>query len=231
MLEPAAAAAAAGEEQRRDGSREDRPADHSSADLRVGGPGGLRHLGADRAEAVGQLRIGRREDLRGQQAGVAAAVDRDRRHRHPARHLHDRQQGVHAVERGRADGDADHGQRRDRGEHAGEVGRPAGARDDHLQAPVGGLAAVGDHVVGGAVGGDHPHLVRHPQRLEHLGGGAHHRQVAVAAHHDPDERRPRHVHRPTARAPRRAASSASSADAPSAVTWPILRPRRTSALS
>ena len=49
------------------------------ADLRVGRAGRLGHLGADGAEAARQLRVGRRQDLGGQQAGVAAAVDRHRR--------------------------------------------------------------------------------------------------------------------------------------------------------
>ena len=52
----------------------------------------------------------------------------------PGRHLHDREQGVHAVEVLERHGDADHRQRRDRGEHAGQVGRSPGAGDDHRQA-------------------------------------------------------------------------------------------------
>ncbi len=86
------------------------------------------------------------------------------------------------------------GQRGHGREHPGQVGGAAGAGDDHAQAPVGRLAAVGDHVVRGPVGGHDPHLVGHAQLAEHVAGAADHRQVAVAAHDDADERRARRGH-------------------------------------
>ena len=75
-----------------------------------------------------------REDADGEQAGVAGVADRDRGDRDAGRHLHDREQRVHAVEVLERHRDADHRQRRDRGEHAGQVGRSAGAGDDHRAA-------------------------------------------------------------------------------------------------
>ena len=56
----------------------------------------------------------------------------------PGRHLHDRQQRVHAVEVLQRHRHADHRQRGDRGEHPGQVGRAPGAGDDHPQPAAGG---------------------------------------------------------------------------------------------
>ena len=72
------------------------------------------------------------------------------------------------------------------GEHAGQVGRSAGAGDDHLQPAAGGLPAVGEHLVGHPVRGDHVGLVGDVELGERLGGGLHHRPVGVRAHHDAD---------------------------------------------
>ena len=71
---------------------------------------------------------------RGEQPGVAGPADGHGRDRHPGRHLHDGEQGVHAVEVLQRHRHADHGQRGEGGEHAGQVGRAARAGHDHADA-------------------------------------------------------------------------------------------------
>ena len=89
----------------------------------LGRHGGL-HLPAALAKALGQGRVGRREDLRREQPGVHSVVDRDGRDRNAARHLHDRQQRVHAVERRASHRHPDDRQHGDRGEHPGRCAAP-----------------------------------------------------------------------------------------------------------
>src|SRR6478609_7295150 len=48
----------------------------------------------------------------------------------------------------------------DSSEHPRQVGGTTGAGDDHLEPAVGGLAAVGQHLLGHPVRGDHVGLVR-----------------------------------------------------------------------
>jgi hypothetical protein len=60
-----------------------------------------------------QLGIGGREDLHGEQAGVGRArgADGERRHRDAFGHLHDGEQRVETLQRGRGDGHAEHRER------------------------------------------------------------------------------------------------------------------------
>ena len=74
-----------------------------------------------------QLLVARREDPHREQAGVLGVADRDRRDRDAARHLHDREQRVEAVELAERHRDADHRQRRHRRRHA----RAGGPRRRH----------------------------------------------------------------------------------------------------
>ena len=60
-------------------------------------------------------------------------ADRHGRHRHPRRHLHDREQRVHPVEVLQRHRHADHRQRGDRREHPRQVRGAPGAGDDHPQ--------------------------------------------------------------------------------------------------
>ena len=125
------------------------------------------------------------------------------------------------------------------GQHPGQVGGAARTGDQHPQAPGRRLLAEGDHVARGAVGRDHPHLVRHAEALEHLDGPLHHGQVRRAAHDDRHDRRPG-GHRvtpagrsmapgtgvPSATAADQARDRVTSASSPHTVTWPSLRPGR-----
>ena len=138
-----------------------------------------------------QRRVGGGEHLHREQCGVGGAglADGDGGDGDALRHLHDREQRVDAGECGGGDGDADHGHERLRGEHAGQVRRATGGRDDHAQpAPMRGLG-VPEHLVGGAVCGDHTHFVGHAELLEEGDGGGEDGEVAGAAHHDANERR------------------------------------------
>ena len=69
-----------------------------------------------------RIAIASRRGVRG-----AAVADGQRADRHAARHLHDRQQRIHALERAALDRHAEHRQRRVRGHHPGQVRRAAGA--------------------------------------------------------------------------------------------------------
>jgi hypothetical protein len=57
----------------------------------------------------------------------------ERRHRNAGRHLHDREQRVHAVEQRRRHGHAQHRHERLGREHPRQVRRPARAGDDGAQ--------------------------------------------------------------------------------------------------
>ena len=85
----------------------------------------------------------RRQNRNREQArvGRARGADRDRRHRNALRHLHDRQQRIEAVQRRALHRHADHGQHGVRGHHPRQVRRAAGARDDHFQPALRGLAS------------------------------------------------------------------------------------------
>jgi hypothetical protein len=110
------------------------------------------------------------EDGDGEQPGIGRPrlADGQRRHRHAARHLHDRQQRVEPLQGGTLHRHAKHRHHRVRRHHARQVRRAAGAGDDHLDAAL--LRA------GGEFG--HPHrravrrhdvpLVRHAEPLQHV---------------------------------------------------------------
>ena len=152
--------------------------------LRVGGLG---ELGLVVDHPLLQRRVARGEDADGQQPGVAGVADRDRRDRDAGRHLHDRQQRVHAVEVLQRHRHADDRQRRDRGEHARQVGRSPGAGDDAPASPRPAASlAVGEHLVGHPVRGDDVGLEADAELGEGLGGGLHDRPVGVRAHDDAD---------------------------------------------
>jgi hypothetical protein len=80
--------------------------------------------------------------------GCAGLADGDRRHRNARRHLHGREQRIHALQRSGRDGHADDGQGCVRRDYARQVRRSARARDDHANAALRGLA----RVVCGAIG-------------------------------------------------------------------------------
>ena len=91
--------------------REDEPRAASLIAIHAHGiPTGFSQAAEDEAEAAQPPALAGREDLRGQEACVRRAplADRHGGDRHAFRHLHDRQQRVHAPERRRRDRHADH---------------------------------------------------------------------------------------------------------------------------
>ena len=76
--------------------------------------GRVAQLGLEGDHPLLQRRVGGGQDAYGEQAGVAGVADGDGGDRHAGRHLHDREQRVHAVEVLQRHRDADHRQRRDR---------------------------------------------------------------------------------------------------------------------
>src|SRR5699024_8857290 len=96
------------------------------------------HLGCHVSLVVGHLLhqcgIPCAENAHGEQAGVLGTTDGDGGHGHAGGHLHDGQQGVHAVEVLQRPGDADDRQRGGGGDHAGQVGGTTGAGNDDLEA-------------------------------------------------------------------------------------------------
>ena len=93
----------------------------------------VRQLLFVRRQLLGQRFAGQRQNLRRQNSGVGRAglADRDRRHRNAGRHLHRRQQRIHALQRSGGNRHADDRQRSVRRDHARQVRRAAGAGDDH----------------------------------------------------------------------------------------------------
>ena len=84
-------------------------------------------------------------------------------------------------------GHADNGQLGEGGEHAGQVGGPARSGDDDAQAALRGAPAVGDHVLGHAVGGDDADLAGDVELGQGGDCGFHGRPVRVRSHDDADE--------------------------------------------
>ena len=125
------------------------------------------------------------------------------------------------------------------------MGRSAGPGDDHPDAPARRLLGIAEQVVGRPMRGYDPQLRRYLKLRADSDGVLEEREVRPAAADDPDEWRPgdgchdrpppwgtapssTHVRRSTAA---RARASASSVDAPIAVTCPILRRSKTWRLS
>ena len=92
------------------------------------------------------------EDLQSEQAGIAAAADRDGGDGDAAGHLNDGEKRVEALEGFALDGNADHGERSGAGEHAGQMRGAAGCGDDDFEAAGVGGAAEFEHIIGCAMG-------------------------------------------------------------------------------
>ena len=113
--------------------------------------------------------VAERDHLRGEHAGVCRAglADRHRRHRHARRHLHGRQQRVHALQRGRIDRHADHRTRRVRGDDARQMRGGAGADDEDLHAALMRFVDQAHHARGRPMRGGHRHLPRDAEFVQH----------------------------------------------------------------
>ena len=166
---------------------------HAPADQEVARVGLREHVGS-LLRPVGVERganalITEREDRRGEQRGIdrASLADRQRAHRDSGRHLHDRQQGVHAAQRGRGQRHAQHRQRRLRRGHAGQRRGQPGAGDQHLEAAVPGRLAVFGEPIRRPVGRDRVDLVGDAERVEGRRCVRHQFPVRVGAHQDADQ--------------------------------------------
>jgi hypothetical protein len=128
--------------------------------------------GAPGVEALGKVRVGKRQHGSGQQRGVdrAGLADGQRTDGHAGRHLDDGQQAVEAAESGGLHRHGEDRKRRQRRRHARQMRRPSGAGDDHLVA--GALRAAGEGIqpLGRAVGRDDPRLMADLELVEGLGG-------------------------------------------------------------
>jgi hypothetical protein len=126
------------------------------------------------------------EDARGEQAGVARPADGDGRDRHPRRHLHDGQQGIHAVEVLQRHGHPDDRERGDRRQHARQVGRSPGSGDDDAQTALLRAGAVPHHLLRHPVRRDDVDLAGDAELVEGSGRRLHDRPVRVRPHDDAD---------------------------------------------
>ncbi len=115
-----------------------------------------------------------------------AAANGKRGHGNALGHLHNAVQRIHTLQVAAGHGHAQHGHGGLGGDHAGQVGRTARTGDDGLQAPAGGGFGVGEHVVGHAVGRDHPRLVRDAELLKNLHCVLHGVPVAAGTHDHAD---------------------------------------------
>ena len=130
------------------------------------------------------------EDGSSQQSGIRrpGAADRDRRHRHARRHLHDREQGVETAQGLRLDRDAEHRKSGLCGRHAGEMCRATRAGDDHFEAALLRGARVLEQQVGRAMRRHDTHFMCYAEPLENFRCRTHRLPVGGGAHDDADQR-------------------------------------------
>ena len=151
---------------------------------RLGHRGGL--PSPPRIQPIRQGGVAQRQDRGGQQGGVdrSRTADRQGGYRNAGRHLDDRQQAVHALQRVRLDRHAQYRQRRPCGRHARQMRRSPSTRYDHPQAPVTGGRGIVPQPVRRPVRGDDAALVRHIQRRQHIRRMRQRRPIRLAAHDD-----------------------------------------------
>jgi hypothetical protein len=136
------------------------------------------------------LRDASAQDRRASSAGVRRArlADRERSDGDAGGHLDDRQQRVHALERLRLDGNAEHGERGFRRGHSREVRRSSAPRDQHLEPARLGRSRVFEQKIGCAMRRYDLHLVRDAEVFQRLGGGLERLPVRARAHDQPHQR-------------------------------------------
>src|SRR5690242_19568043 len=148
-----------------------------------------RLLGTIAVERRGDRGMLQGQDRGGEQRGVdrSGFTDRNRRDRNAARHLHDRQQRIDALQRARPDRNADDRQARFRRRHAGQVRSAAGAGDQHLETARDCAARVFVQQVGRAMRGNDAGFERNAELREGLGGVRHRGPVRTGPHNDADQ--------------------------------------------
>lgn len=140
-------------------------------------------------EPSGEFVIAGGDDLRGEQRGVRRPrhADRERRHRHPGRHLDNREQGVLTLEVSGGHRHAEHWHLGLGGQHPRKVRGAPGTGDDRPEPTISRRLREGEHLIGHTVSREHSGLVRHTERIERLDGGRHRRPIARRTHHDGHE--------------------------------------------
>ena len=140
------------------------------------------------AELLAQFGLRVAEDGDGEQRGVdrARLADGERAHRNAAGHLYDGEQRIHALQRVRFHGHAEHRHQRLRGHHAGQMRGAARSGDDHLDAALFGGGGVLRHPLRRAVRGNDAAFVRDVELLQRLRRVLHGLPIGFAAHDDAD---------------------------------------------
>ena len=128
------------------------------------------------------------EDSYCQQGGVLGVADSDRGYRHPAGHLHDRQQGIESFQVRQRHRHADNRQNRGGGQHSRQMRRAPRPGDNHPQPAFGGTLGVFQHVNGHSMGGNHPGFKGNLEICEDLRGGAHGFPVGIRTHDQANQR-------------------------------------------
>ena len=182
------------------GRRRQHPAELPAAEDADRGTGGKgAHSGSIATAAVCAARhaFSRSASSASDPARIAAAsspaffrprrTDRQRPYGNAARHLHDRQQAIHAAQRLRLHRHAQHRQVGQRRDHARQVRRATGTGDDHPDAAPRRPLGIVDQPVRGAVRRDDLGLMRHAQRAQRVGGMAHRLPIGGRTHDDADE--------------------------------------------
>ena len=141
-------------------------------------------------EPRGERLVGARENGGGEQRGVdrARLADGERSDRHAARHLHDGEKRIHALQRIRFDRHAENGQGGHGGGHARQMRRAAGAGDDDLESFRLRALGEGHEPVRRAMGGYDARVAGDIERGERLDRVAHGRPVGLRPHDDGDRR-------------------------------------------
>lgn len=139
-------------------------------------------------QAFTQFRVGKRQYLNRKHARVLGVADSHRCHWNTRRHLDNRQQAVHTIERIALDGHANNRQVRQSGRHAGQMRSATGASDDHLDAILVGVPGEGEGAIRRTMRGHHARGVGDAEFLESFGRLLHGGPVRPAPHDDRDTR-------------------------------------------
>jgi hypothetical protein len=149
----------------------------------------LRLLRAECVQRSADLRMLGREHRGSEQPGISSAcvADGEGRDRNAGRHLHDRQQRIHAAQRFGLYRHAEHRHRGFRREHAGQMRCTTGTGDDRAETTLLRGGGVLEEHIRGAVRGHDADFVRNAERFESGDGVLHRLPVGARAHHHADQ--------------------------------------------
>ncbi len=135
---------------------------------------------------LANCRVGGGDDVGGEVTGVLAVADADRCHRDSRGHLHDRVQGVDAVERAAGAGQANDRKDGVPCKHARKGCSEASNTDEDLEASPGGFASILRGGVRGAVCRENVVFPRDAELVEHSGDFVYSFLVGLATRNDTD---------------------------------------------